>query len=671
MGHLNHLNDQQREAASTIDGPVLILAGAGTGKTSVLTARIAHMVATGILPDQILGVTFTNKAAREMQSRVAQATGITKGPKPTLCTFHSLCVRILRRHIDRLGYKKNFVIYSDSEQIGVMKKILSSIQTGTGARPDAREVLSLLSRYRNAGGRLPKWTDPGVAALAEHVSLKYESALKACNAVDFDDLILLVLRLFQEHPDALEDCRQRYRYVMVDEYQDTNATQFQLVHALTLEHRNLCVVGDDDQSIYGWRGAEVANLLELEKYYPEVRVVKLERNYRSTNMILRAANGVIKNNPRRRPKELWSGLGEGEKVLLQTYEDDDAEAQGLVEDIEYARLMYKVSWGEQAILFRTNIQSRPVETALRRAKVPYRLVGGQSFFDRREIRDFLAWLKTLYNPFDEISLLRIANVPARGLTPVTMERLLAASHERNVSVWAAMRHTDVQESFRTQARNAIVDFLGLVEESREPLTRSEPLVLSRWILEFLEEIGYWAELRRLEKNEEAAENRIRNLRELITTMDEAGGPPDAPLERLQSFLEDITLDADRTEDKETRGDQVTLITMHSAKGLEYPHVHVVGMEEGILPHTRSKEEDTLDEERRLFYVAITRARESLSISHCRSRRKYGQKVPCQPSCFLQELPEECVEHGEEKGSRPVSIEETKSRFDSLRSILGG
>src|SRR5437763_251023 len=321
MLNLSSLNPQQRHAVEMVKGPLLILAGAGTGKTRVITYRIAHMIQQGISPGNILGVTFTNKAAREMQERLTKliprprnGNGSRTAPeRPTICTFHSLCVRILRQHIEKLGYKRNFVIYDEAEQLGVVKKILAHV-SAKGEKTDPSAVLSLLSRLKNGGEHNTLFGEPSVRALAEIVRARYESALRACNAVDFDDLILLTLKLFAEHPDALEACRARYRYVMVDEYQDTNAAQFQLVHALTREHRNLCVVGDDDQSIYGWRGAEVANLLELEKFYPEVKVVKLEQNYRSTSVILNAANAVIKNNPRRRGKQLWSQRGEGAKI---------------------------------------------------------------------------------------------------------------------------------------------------------------------------------------------------------------------------------------------------------------------------------------------------------------------------------------------------------------------
>jgi DNA helicase-2/ATP-dependent DNA helicase PcrA len=676
MLNLNTLNPQQRLAVETIHGPVLILAGAGTGKTRVITYRIAHMVEKGVSPGNVLGVTFTNKAAREMQERVSKLlprkpTNSDGEPaeRPTICTFHSLCVRILRQHIERLGYKRNFVIYDESEQLGAIKKILSHISDKT-QKTDPAAILGLLSRYKNGGERAAAFADPNVAAMAEHVKLRYESALRACNAVDFDDLILLTLRLFAEHPDCLEACRAKYRYVMVDEYQDTNAAQFNLVHALTREHRNLCVVGDDDQSIYGWRGAEIANLLDMEKHFPTVKVIKLEQNYRSTTTILQAANSVIKHNVRRRGKQLWSQKGQGQKIILNAFSDDEEEARTVVEQIEYARLANRVPWCEQAILFRTNIQSRALETALRKAGVRYHLIGGQSYFDRREVKDLLAYLKVFINPHDDISLLRIANVPARGLSDVTMERLLAASQERKGSVFAAMKNPVVAATFPAKTRECIESFVEFVERTSSLLQSGQSMSLQLWAERFLEETGYLNDLRRSDKDPETAENRVRNLKDLIADLD-GGNPTSAqPAERLQTFLEQLTLDSEREEEKESQGDAVTLITMHSCKGLEFPHVYIVGLEDGLLPHSRSKVEGTLDEERRLFYVAITRAMLGLSISHCSARKKYGQMMPCHPSPFLKELPEELVEHGDEKAKQPVTAEGSKSRFDALRAAVG-
>ena len=633
------------------------------------------MVSEGISPERILAVTFTNKAAREMQQRVTKQLkrlpkSLTredgKPLKPTICTFHSLCVRILRRHIEKLGYKRNFVIYSDSEQLGVVKKVLSAI-AGKDVKADARELQGLLSRLKNAGpnGNVPGNEDS--LAMAGHIRRRYDSALRAANAVDFDDLLVLTLRVFNEFPEALEECRARYQYVMVDEYQDTNAAQFELMHLLSAEHRNVCVVGDDDQSIYGWRGAEISNILDMEKHFPEVKVIKLEQNYRSTRVILDAANAVIKNNPRRRPKQLWSAKGAGDLLRLESFANEEEEARTIVDEIEFNRMAKRIPWKDHAILFRTNVQSRPLETALRKAEVRYHLIGGQSFFDRREIRDFLAFMKTFINPNDDASLLRIANIPARGLSDVTMERLLGASQERDCSVWKAMKNDLVIHEFQPRTRKSIEAFVGLIEDFRAPLGETE-LSLASWADKFLDEIDYAAELRKGEKDPENAENRMRNLRDLISTMDDRGGAL-LPANRLGKFLDDITLDADREADKEDAGDAVTLITTHSCKGLEFPHVFLVGVEEGLLPHSRSAVEGTLDEERRLFYVAITRAMKTLTISHCLNRKKYGQNFLCHPSSFLKELPEELCEDLDSK-KEPVTVEAGKNLFAAMREGLG-
>jgi ATP-dependent DNA helicase UvrD/PcrA len=692
MLNLSSLNPQQRQAVETIRGPVLILAGAGTGKTRVITCRIAHLVGRGISPANILGVTFTNKAAREMQERVTALLpklrnaerGVRNENRPTICTFHSLCVRILRQHIEKLGYKRNFVIYDECDQLGAVKKILSAI-SAKGEKADPAAVLAMLSRYKNGGANAAAFADESVRALAEHVRKRYESALHACNAVDFDDLILLTLRLFREHPGALDACRAKFRYVMVDEYQDTNAAQFELVHALTKEHRNLCVVGDDDQSIYGWRGAEIANLLDMEKHFPEVKIIKLEQNYRSTTTILNTANAIIKNNVRRRGKTLWSSKGSGAKILLQTFDNDETEARETVAQIEFKRLAHRIPWKDCAILFRTNQQSRPLETALRSANVRYHLIGGQSFFDRREVKDFFAYLKMFLNPHDDVSLLRIANVPARGLSDVTMERLLGASHERKCSVFAVMKNPAVTAGFQSNTQRSIEVFVAFVERTRGQLhsrTGVAPVsdldqkngdrhdacpALQSWANHFLDEIGYFAELKRMDKDPEASETRARGLRELISTLDQSSG--NSAHDRLHSFLEDITLDTEREEEEENTGDAVTLITMHSCKGLEFPHVFIVGMEDGLLPHSRSKAEGTLDEERRLFYVAVTRAMQTLTISQCGGRKKYGQLLPCHPSPFLNELPQELVEHAKAKSKTPVTPESGKSLFAAMKQAI--
>jgi len=676
---LSSLNPQQRQAVKAMDGPVLILAGAGTGKTRVITSRVAYMIAKGIRPGNILAVTFTNKAAREMQERVRELVPKAKlvnkdgnTEKQTICTFHSLCVRILRRHIEKLGYKKNFVIYDETEQLGVVRRLLSHI-SDKSKKPDPYAILSLISRWRNSSGDTLKSDDPDLADLAKRLVSDYRQTLKASNAVDFDDLILLALQLFEEHPAALEECRDRYRYIMVDEYQDTNGSQFDLVHSLAKEHRNFCVVGDDDQSIYGWRGAEVANLLELEKYFPEVTVVKLEQNYRSTNSILDAANAVIKNNTDRREKRLWSDKGRGEPITLWEFRDDEEEAQAIVEELNYNRRIKKVKWRDQAILFRTNQQSRPLETALRKADIQYNLVGGKSFFDRKEIRDFVSYLKLFLNPDDDTGLLRISNVPSRGLSNATMEKLLRLSQERRCSVFAVMRDREALGEFRERTVDAILDFVELInihhDRLMQPVVAHPENPLKAWCTAWLEEVGLFREIRRIEKDDETAENKVRNIVDLLDSLDPDFVPADRPIdERLHRYLEHILLDREKDDTEEAR-DMVTLITMHSCKGLEFPYVYIAGVEDGLIPHSRSKVEGTLDEERRLFYVAITRAQISLAMSHCEHRKKYGEQIPCHPSPFLKEIPENLIVHGNDPSSEPASEEEGLDFFANLKASL--
>lgn len=666
------LNSQQTAAVRMIEGPLLILAGAGTGKTRVITHRIAHMIARGIEPKHILAVTFTNKAAREMQLRVRQLLSHsarrkrkhTNPHRPTICTFHSLGVRILRRHIEALGYKKNFVIYNESEQISIIKKILSPFQKDD-SKKDPSALLCLLNHYRNGGERAQIiLSDSKLRAEIEDIQKRYRNALKACNAVDFDDLILLPIELFQKHSKLLDTYQKRFQYVMVDEYQDTNARQFELIHHLTKRHQNLCVVGDEDQSIYGWRGAELANLLNLEKYYPELETIFLEQNYRSTNVILKAANAVIQHNVQRKSKTLWSEKGEGKCIELASYADEETEAHSVVSEIEFRRMTQKIPWSDHAILFRTNQQSRSLETALRNAKVRYRLVGGRSFFDRREIKECIAYLKIALNPADDISLLRIANVPARGIGEKSSQSLLALSQEQGRPIFEILCSSSLAD-FSRVAQKGFEDLKNVITHFHEQLQQPN-LRLSDWAHDLFQRTRFLDDLRNSEKNEEVAEMRIRNVIALIEDMDRDASSHLSD-QRLQKFLEGLSLE-ERSEMKEPTGDQVTLITAHSCKGLEFPHVFLVGVEEGLLPHARSHE-GSLEEERRLFYVAITRAMHSLNLSFCEARKKYGEKIACRRSSFLAEIPDALIERMDETDKQPVAHELGKSLFASIQNAI--
>ena len=668
------LNDAQRAAVMQTDGPVLILAGAGTGKTRVITARIAYLVAQGVSPARILAVTFTNKAAGEMRERaVALLQDADAAKKLTVSTFHALCVRILRTDIERLGWKSNFSIYDQSDCLSAIRAII----TRTAAKDeklDAGAAQANISKLKNdpriAGGGVPKED-----TLLGAVFNRYQAELKRMNAVDFDDLLLLTVRLLREHPEARQKWRERFHYLMVDEFQDTNRLQLDLVSLLAHgEPPNVCVVGDDDQSIYGWRGAEVSNILEFERHFPNPVVIKLEQNYRSTNAILHTANSLIKNNPRRRPKTLWSEHGTGDKVQVVPAPTDQEEAAYIIAEMQRLMSSGEVpSWDDFAILFRMNSQSKTFELAMQESGIPYRIVGGQSIFDRREIKDLLAYIGCLLNTDDDGSLLRIINLPPRGLGDTTVERALDYSREHKMSLFAAISDGSFLSTVSARTRTAFSVFVELMDrwESRmlEPFADHATVTAA-----LLEEIGFYAELRRTCKTEGEATAREINVRDLLRDLERyQQRHPDGG---LRGFVDRVSLDRDRQEKKKEEQaeamPQVTLITIHAAKGLEFPSVFLVGVEEGLLPHERSRAEGTVDEERRLFYVGITRARKRLTISYCVNRTKYGSAVSCAPSTFLKELSRdhlEMVNIGQVLNA-PASETSARSHFARMREMIG-
>ena len=663
------LNDPQRLAATTTEGPLLILAGAGTGKTRVITARVAYLISQGTDPSQILAVTFTNKAAAEMRERLAKMVEPEQAKKVTMSTFHALCLRILRQGIDRLGYKNNFSIYDEGDQSGMIKKII----TRTAAKDeklDPNVAKALISKAKNNGWSAP--TAEKDDTLLGAVYRRYQQELKTANAVDFDDLLLLTVKLLSEHADVRQRWRDHFRYLMVDEFQDTNKLQLELVTLLADERRNVAVVGDDDQSIYGWRGAEVSNILEFEAHFANPTVVKLEQNYRSTNAILGTANSLIKNNPRRRPKKLWSAAGEGEKVRLVQAPNDREEAQFVTEEILRRQADTTDPWESFAVLFRMNAQSRLLEENLRRLQIPYRIVGGKSFFDRREVKDLLAYMSLLVNPDDDASLLRIINTPARGISAATVESALEWSVRKKTSLWQALNDSAfaVTMSARTAANvKAFVELIDSYETKlNEPLT-DEAAVISA----LMTEVGYNADLRRSCKTESEADSRESNLFDMLRDLAAFRG---RSTKGLRGFLDEIVLDQEREEEKQDDIEKkkgVTLITMHAAKGLEFPHVYLLGLEEGLLPHERSKNEGTLDEERRLHYVAITRAMRTLTLTFCRDRIKWGSVSACYPSSFIKELAPDLLEviDLQKLLSTPVAEATAKSRFAQMRAAIGG
>ncbi|HET6408944.1 MAG TPA: UvrD-helicase domain-containing protein, partial [Chthoniobacteraceae bacterium] len=484
------LNPEQETAVRTVNGPLLILAGAGTGKTRVITMRVAFLIAQGISPENILAVTFTNKAANEMRERLAAMIEKTESRKVTMSTFHALCVRILRQDIDKLGYKRNFSIYDEGDQMGLIKKII----TRTAAQDeklDPNVAKNLISKAKNHS-----WSaSPDEQTLIGAVYARYQAELKTLNAVDFDDLLLLTVKLLAEHVDVRERWQRRFHYLMVDEFQDTNRLQLELISFLADERKNVAVVGDDDQSIYGWRGAEVSNILEFEAHFPNPTVVKLEQNYRSTNAILNTANTLIKNNPRRRPKQLWSASGDGQKVRIIQMNDDRQEAEFISNEIAQRQVTEGAKWDDFAVLFRMNAQSRLIETNLRQLKIPYKIIGGKSFFDKREVKDFLAYASVLLNTDDDVSLLRIINTPARGISANTVERATALSAKKKTSVFAALSDEQFRSDLPTRALQAIDGFIALLDNFETRL--HQPLSDQSTILrELMAKVGYIEDLKR-------------------------------------------------------------------------------------------------------------------------------------------------------------------------------
>lgn len=660
------LNPEQYRAATHGEGPMLILAGAGTGKTRVLTARIAWLVAQGVDPASILAVTFTNKAAREMRERVAGSVNSEQAKLITLSTFHSLCVRMLRKHAHLLGYKENFSIFDESDQMGLMKKLASRIHDKENPL-DPNLARNIISKAKNFGVAEPEETGTALGSLFS----RYQSELRTLNAMDFDDLLLKARELLRDHPEAREDLRARYRHILVDEFQDTNKLQLELVSLLAADDRpNICVVGDDDQSIYGWRGAEASNLLEFERHFPGPEVIKLEQNYRSTDVILKVANRLIRNNARRRGKNLWSDRKDGEPVRILSAADDKTEAEFIADEIQASGPQSSKGrpWTDFAILYRMNAQSRQFEEVLRERRIPYRVVGGKSFFDRREVKDVVAYLGALLNPDDDNALLRVLANPPRGIGAATLQLATEAGARNGKGLLATLTdpgHLDVCSS---RTRGAIQRFTEDWGAYRIQLQTpgADPSAILRTILE---ESGYFEDLRKSCKTDEESDNRQENVRELLNAL--AGYCQRHPKEGARGFLDGLMLEQEKEEEKAEDREGVTLITLHAAKGLEYPEVWLVGAEEGLLPHERSKSEGTVDEERRLLYVGITRARHRLTITHCATRRKFGSVMSCTPSSFLLELAGEGVESGsmEEILSAPMEEADILDGFAQMRAML--
>jgi DNA helicase-2/ATP-dependent DNA helicase PcrA len=653
------LNAEQIEAVHHENGPMLILAGAGTGKTRTITARIAWLIAQGEDPGRILAVTFTNKAAREMKERIAGMVDPDHAKLVTASTFHALCLRILRGDAQRLGYKENFSIFDEADQLGLIKKIINRV--ARDEKLDPHLAKNFISKAKNNG-----WTARDEETLTGAVYRRYEQELRALNAMDFDDLLVQTVRLLSESDKVRSKWRAKVRHLLVDEFQDTNRLQFELVGQLASgQPPNVCVVGDDDQSIYGWRGAEVSNILEFEKHFPNPRVIRLEQNYRSTNAILGAANRLISNNPRRRKKNLWSPKEGGEPVRVISVPDDRKEAEFVIQEIAVHRAEQRLLWEHFAVIYRMNAQSRLLEESLRKNRIPYRLVGGKSFFERREIKDLTAYMAVLLNPSDDSSLLRIINTPPRGIGATSVELALAFSVERKLGLFEALRHSDHLATCARTTADAVRAFVDEIESARVRI-RVPDADCVHILSTLLDECGYLDDLKRSCKTADESLNREENVKEMLRAL---GDHQKSSRQGLQSFLDELSLE--RTEDKAESTPGVTLITLHAAKGLEFPHVFLIGAEDGLLPHERSKAEGTVDEERRLFYVGITRAMRSLVVTWCRARRKFGSTMHCRPSPFLREIRgEEVIEETyEELMNRPMEREDVAAQFARLRAQL--
>jgi len=635
------LNPAQKQAVEHTDGPLLIMAGAGSGKTKVLTCKVANLLAKGVSPWSILAITFTNKAATEMRERVDRMIG--EGAKDVwLSTFHSFCARFLRREVEATGmYKRNFVIYDSSDSQVVIKDCLKELNLD----PKQYAPSSIQNAISNAKNQLmgPKAmardADNFFQQKVAEVYALYAKKLRTNNAMDFDDLLMVSVLLLEEHEEIRVKYQNRFKYILVDEYQDTNGAQYQLTKILAAKHHNLCVVGDADQSIYGWRGADIRNIMDFEEDYPEARTIKLEQNYRSTKNILAAANAVIEHNINRKKKELWTENATGEKLTIYEARDERDEAEFIATTVMKQKTIFNASYGDMAVLYRTNAQSRVVEETFMRRGIPYTMVGGLKFYDRKEIKDILAYLRVIYNPLDTVSLLRIINVPKRGLGATTVAKLADFAENNGLTLF------DVISSEETLSQ-----IPGITARVKKPLELFSTFIfqfmgyqanmrIDDLIEKVLEESGYLRELQEEKKPEN--ESRIENLKEFVGVARDFQKTEDNP--NLENFLSTLSLVSD-IDNADMEDDRITLMTLHSAKGLEFPTVFMVGMEEGLFPHSRTlMDENEIEEERRTCYVGITRAQRKLYLTCAHQRTIYGKTSMSTPSRFLDEIPEEYTE----------------------------
>ncbi len=659
---ISQLNPRQREAVRYIDGPLLVLAGAGSGKTSVITRKIAYLVETcGYQARHIAAVTFTNKAAREMRERVGTLISGQAARGLTISTFHNLGLNFLRREHKKLGYKAGFSIFDAEDALGLIRDIL--IAEHGGDSDQASVVQNRISAWKNdmvtAEQAVAGATGPADMLCAQ-AYVRYQRALRAYNAFDFDDLILLPVQLLQSDPDTLAEWQQRIRYLLVDEYQDTNTTQYALVNLLVGSRQGLTVVGDDDQSIYAWRGARPENLAQLAQDFPHLKVIKLEQNYRSTGRILRAANTVIANNPHVFEKALWSEYGPGEPIRVICCPNEDAECERVVTEILDHRLRRGGQYRDYAILYRGNHQARLLELKLQQFQVPYRLSGGTSFFARNEVKDVMAYLRLLINPDDDSAFLRIINVPRRKIGASTLEGLATYAGERGIGLLAACDELGLQTVLPEAAVGRLREFADWLAQVRRRAQGDDPIDAIRGMLTDIDYEGW------LHQNASApavAERRFANVLALVEGLqktlerddaserDSTGNDNGIEAAIARLVLRDLM---ERQEEEDDSADKVQLMTLHASKGLEFPHVYIIGLEEDLLPHRNSIDTDNIEEERRLCYVGITRARQTLTLTYCSRRKQYGEMQACEPSRFLAELPEDDLEWEGRTGTDPAA-----------------
>ena len=642
--NLDTLNPAQREAVEKTEGPVLILAGAGSGKTRVLTTRIGHLIEDkGVQPANILAITFTNKAANEMRERVEE-TLESDASDMWISTFHSCCVRILRKDINRIGYNRSFVIYDSADQVTLVKDCLKELNLSDKVF-EPKVIISTISGakdklYDPKKFKAMHMNDNRMSKIADVYAL-YQDRLKRNSALDFDDLIFKTVELLKSDQEVLDYYRNRFKYIMVDEYQDTSKAQYELIKILAKAHQNICVVGDDDQSIYGWRGADIRNILEFEKDYDDVHVVKLEQNYRSTQIILDAANTVISNNIERKRKRLWSEKKEGELIKIQVAADEVEESDFVADMIAKISREQNRSYKDFAVLYRANAQSRSVEDALNRSQIPYNIYGGTKFYERKEIKDLIAYLRVIQNPQDDISLKRIINVPRRGIGLRTIEKIEDRASLKQESIYSVLIDIDTNSEISTKARNSISEFVDNVIGTLRTMREVYPV--SKLIEKVIESIDYYGYIDDLYKGDkEEAEERKDNVKEFISVAMEFEQTSED--KDLETFLTGVALTSESSEEEDI--DKVSLMTIHTSKGLEFPVVFIVGMEDGLFPiarAVRSMSDSEIEEERRLCYVGITRAKEILYLTLTQKRTLYGKTNPSIASRFMEELPKECIE----------------------------